>query len=293
MRYRNILVGTLLLLSLGQQTWAEPPQFPDHDIVVFDLKVKSDSASLSNPQLVTDRVGYDNQPFFDADSQAIFYTRIEGSNADIWRWSPFNRARAWTETELSEYSPTVMPNERGTLSTVVVEKDETQRLWSYSEEFGFELIFQTVKPVGYHAWSGENVALFVLAEPHQLRVGKLGQESTKLVDADIGRCLQKVPERDAVSYTRVEGENHRLKLYDFSTRETSEGRLLPSKVQDYVWLDSQTLITSDGQGLLIGQASKDSPWVSLPFPQGLELSDISRLAISPDKKKLAVVYVKS
>lgn len=275
----------LLFLWLAHGAAAEPP--PNSDIVVFDVS-KTD-VTLSAPKVFAASPGYDNQPCFADDSKSIYFTRIEGENSDLWVWSPDQGEQNLTGTVAwSEYSPNVVPGARGLLSTVVVEEDQTQRLWTFSKYAGFQVLFPLLKPVGYHAWSNENIAFFVLGEPHELQVGEWGSDSTRTVDRDIGRCLQRVPGRDAVSYTRLENGRHRLMIYDFGTLERRELRLLPPGVQDYVWLDSRQILTWDGSSLVRGQARSEHSWRRVSSP--MKLKDVTRLALSPDRKRLAVVY---
>ena len=283
---RDILGSFVLALSLFTPVLSEEP--PNTDIVLFEVLQTDGAFKLSNPKLIAKSPGYDNQPFFSEDSQKVYFTRIEDGNADLWLWTPDSGEENLTASEWSEYSPTVVPNTRGLISTVIVEEDETQRLWTYSPYAGFQLLFPLVKPVGYHAWSGEKVALFVLGEPHELRVGEWGSDETTLVDRDIGRCLQTVPGRHAVSYTQLVNGRHRLAVYDFADPSRTTLRLLPPGVQDYVWLNEDEVLTWNGTSLIRGRADDRDEWRAVSSP--MNLKGVSRLAVSPDGKHLAVVY---
>ncbi len=278
----GMLKPLILLLLLLVPALAQPQ--PNHDIVLFEIE----GSKLVRPTVVADGPEYENQPSFEP-SGALLFTRMEGERTNIWRWRPDTGAERLAATEESEYSPTFIPGGEGDISTVRVEKDETQRLWRLKKDQTFQPIFQTIKPVGYHAWCGRYVALFVLGEPHELRIATLGSEESRLVDAAIGRCMQRVPGQEAVSYSVEEEGGHRLKVYDFSTGKTRELRQLPQGTEDYVWLDDGTLITSDGESILRGDAGGES-WDTLECP--LKLNKITRLALSPDGTKLAVVHQK-
>jgi WD40 repeat protein len=277
---------TFLIVVLYSSAVAD--QLPNSDIVVFDIERTGNAIQLSNPTIVANSPGYDNQPFFAPDSETVFFSRIDGENSDIWAWSSDQGARNLTQSSWSEYSPTVIPFASKLLSTVVVEEDGTQRLWSYSSRAGYQLLFPELQPVGYHVWSGEQAAFFVLGEPHQLRVGEWGSDQTELVDSDIGRCLQKVPGRHAASFTKMEGGSHRLKVYDFRDSGLTTLRALPKETQDYAWLNGTAILCWDGTNLVRGDADGRSPWTRVPVP--MKLNAVTRLAISPDGSKLAVVY---
>ena len=279
--------GHLLVFVFSLSLFLTADELPNSDIVVFDVARKDRSIQLSNPQVIARSPGYDNQPQFGPDSETVYFTRIVGENADLWAWRPQSEVANLTRSPWSEYSPTVIPFAPKLLSTVVVEDGGTQRLWSYSPRAGFQVIFPDLQPVGYHVWSAEQVALFVLGEPHELRVGEWGSDITSLVDRDIGRCLQKVPGRHAASFTGAEGKQQRLKVYDFDSSAVTTLRRLPAGVQDYVWLNDTDILTWDGESLVQGDAG-GSDWVKVSAP--FELKGVSRLAMSPDGKRLAVVY---
>lgn len=276
---RLILFLFLLVSVVGAD------ELPDHDITIFQLQ----GERLLAPIRAAKRSGYDNQPHFSNDSKSIYYTRVENDIADIWTWSKSDGEERLVGTQLSEFSPTVMPGGGG-LSTVRVEEDGTQRLWRLSESGEFDLIFNSVKPVGYHAWSGDNVGLFVLGEPHRLEVTKLGQETTKFVVENIGRCLQPVPGRDAVSFTVTFKGLHFLGVYDFEREKLEFGRGLPRGTQDYVWLDQKNILTSNGTILMSSPWEGGKPWTHYSTPGPLQ--GVTRLAISPDRSRLAVVHRK-
>ena len=284
--FRRILGSLFLVLSLVLVAPAEEP--PNSDIVLLDISGVDGTIELTNPRDFAKSPGYDNQLFFSEDSERVYFTRIEDGNADLWVWSPESGEENLTASDWSEYSPTVVPNSQGLLSTVVVEEDDTQRLWTFSPYAGFQLLFPLIQPVGYHAWSGEKVALFVLGEPHELRVGEWGSDEAELVARDIGRCLQKVPGRDAVSYTQVTKGGHRLNLYDFQSGTRTSLRALPNDIQDYAWLNEDEILTWNGFTLVRGRANSQSDWEKIVSP--IKLRGVTRLAVSPDGRRLAVVY---
>lgn len=285
---RYIIPGLLLIA----QPLLAAESLPNHDIVVFDINENSQGITLSSPQVIANSPGYDNQPYFAENGQDIFYTRIENGNADIWQWKANSKSsHAIAATSLSEYSPTVIPFETSSLSTVRVEKDGTQRLWEVDQAGKYSVIFQDVKPVGYHAWSDKNIAMFVLGEPHELHISEFGNSSSKVVDKDIGRCLQKVPGKDAVSYTVNQNDMVRLKVYDFTSQKSFPSIQLPKGSQDYVWYGEKHLISSHDGKLVISPIDK-LEWKTIRNLSKFELNQVSRLALSPDLKKLAVVFVK-
>lgn len=287
------LIVTLLFLISSFSSYAQDQKPPNFDIVVFDVQKKDDSYQINNPQIIADSSSYDNQPHFSADGKFVYFTKMEGDKTNIWRWSmQGKKAERIVKTDFSEYSPTQMPFLAQNLSMIRVEGDGTQRLWRYSEAKGFKLIFKTIKPVGYHAWNEKNIAMFVLGEPNELRVTAYGQEDSQLADSNIGRCLQAIPLTSQISYTVLKDDIHLLKSYDFEDQKITQYHQLPKGSEDYIWLNNQQIISSKGKQLLISNINNHSGWKNIENLANFELSNISRLALSSNGKKIAVVYAR-
>ena len=224
---------------------AEP--LPNHDIALFQLSQEKGELVISNPKIIAASPGYDNQPSFSNDGDTIYFTRIENENADMWQWQQqTGKASKLGGNPLSQFSPTQIPFEPTSFSTVRVEADGTQRLWKYSPNNGYSVVFNSIKPVGYHVWSEKNIAMFILGEPHTLASDtNLGKEETQVIDKNIGRCLQRRADSLEISYTVQQDNKMQLKTYDFKTQKVSSWIFLPSNVQDYVWYDKQHIISSD------------------------------------------------
>lgn len=276
--------------------------FPNYDISLFDLQNTPNGLQIANHRLVADSSQYDNQPHFSPNGEWIYFTHMEDQAAHLWRWSVKSEtSQLMLESNLSEYSPTPVPFKPGWISTVRVESDGTQRLWAFewlenTAQTKSQLWFEAIQPVGYHAWSNQDLALFVLGEPHLLKVTRWGQESSQLIDRNIGRCLQKIPGKNQISYTRLVDKSHQLTRYDFDRKQIEAIGLLPDSAEDYAWLGSDQVISSDGSHLLVAQISplKENSalvWKKLTNSSKLNLSGISRLAISPDQKLIALVHV--
>lgn len=282
------LLSALACLACAASVAQE--DMPDHDITMFDLVLTADTMTIANPTPIAHREGYENQPVF-LDNNALYFTRMQDVNADIWLWQ-LGHEVAITDTLESEYSPTPIPTRQGALSTVRVEHDGTQRLWQVNPDGSFELLFSDIKPVGYHVWQADNVALFILGEPHRLEVTSLGQKTTKVIDDNIGRCLALIPGTSTISYTTEEDGYHQLRTWNFADKSAGELMKLPEQSQDYVWFNQNQLLTSNGKQLLWWDAGQKT-WLPIKMPEAMKIEGITRLAISPNKRKLAIVHYKN
>ena len=280
----------LLLLAITSPVAAQG--VPATDIYLVPLGPGLKVGAAIN---VTNRPGYDNQPSFTTDGRAILYTSIrEDAQSDIYRYDVASRMTTRvTTTPESEYSATVMPG-GNRFSVIRVEKDSTQRLWSFTLDGSDpRLVIESLKPVGYHAWLDANtLVMFVLGRPNALVLGDLRTGKMDTLARGIGRSLARLPDGSGFSFTQdVDSVTH-LQGMDPRTRRTWDIATLPRGVQDLVWLGDGTLIVGSGSKLL-ARATGAGGWTEIADLSSAGAMQITRLAVSADGKALAIVAVPS
>jgi hypothetical protein len=239
---------------------------------------------------LTNRTGYDNQPAFTSDGSAILYTVIDGSGpSDIWRIELATLARTnVTNTEVeSEYSATPMPD-GAYFSTIRVEADSTQLLWKFPLNGGGtpSRLFEKLK-VGYHVWASDvTLGLFVLGSPATLQIGDSRTGTADVVARDIGRALQKIPGRAAISYVQNGTDGPWITEYDLVARRAKPIARAPEKADYHLWTPDGVLLTASGSRIL---AWVDGRWDVAADLGADGVRNISRLAISPKGDRLAFV----
>jgi hypothetical protein len=266
---------------------------PTSNVLLAPLDTTGGTVSLETREPVTQRAGYDNQPAFTPDSEALLWTSIRGEQSEIYRrpvGTGDTSATRLTETSVSEYSPT--PRPRGGLSIVRVEEDGRQRLWHYSAQGEpMEPIFPDADSVGYHAWlDRDRVALFVLGSPPTLHLANVTTGRDTVIAARIGRSLRSVPGETAVSFVRMREDSttavHRL--------ESEEGELRTRRLTTtpgagtgnfHAWTPGGTLLMATDQALQAWEPAS-SEWRSVA---SLEDLAVTRLAVSPSAKHAALV----
>src|SRR6478672_8839543 len=83
-------------------------QVPDTDLWLFDItQSKTGQYSITNGRNITNRKGYDNQPFFNKAGDKLFYVSIgDDKQADVYSYKPGSKkSERITSTPVSEYSP--------------------------------------------------------------------------------------------------------------------------------------------------------------------------------------------
>ncbi|AOE50113.1 hypothetical protein [Kangiella sediminilitoris] len=282
---------TALTLLLANTVCAEGT-----DIMLLPLSEKDGHFEIElEPVHITQRDGYDNQPKFTLDSDSIFFTRMQGvegkeqQQTDIYRYSlQDNAAINITQTdEHSEYSAT--PYDSDSVSIIGVNPQGQQHLRKVNLLNAEQEVWRKdIEPIGYHAWLNENqAAVFVLGDVMTLQILDIrGSERPSILAENIGRCLQTV-RHGKVSFTVEEAGQHHLKTLSSKGHIEDTGITLPKGVQDYIWLDEVSVLAGENSRLLKVERDKASVIADL---EELNVRGITRLAISPDKSKLAIVY---
>ncbi|RLA04510.1 MAG: hypothetical protein DRQ47_03270 [Gammaproteobacteria bacterium] len=280
-----VVLATILTSQIFAQTG-----MPVTDIAMLEINADFSPNKASFIPL-TERKGYDNQPHF-AKNNLLYWTRHSDGQTDIWQMNLDSQNQsALTKTAESEYSPTLMPGAKR-FSVIQVEGDGTQRLWSFDlTGKSPKLVLEDIKPVGYHVWlDADTLGLFILGEQGMtLQLAKVSEGIARVLDIHIGRSLHKVPGKKAFSYT-VHNESHNekkneIRVYNLVT-ESSSFLATPRKdAQDYLWLSDGSILMGQGNTIYRWKDGNWAVWAEFPA-----LGEISRLALSPDGNKLALVH---
>jgi Tol biopolymer transport system component len=83
------------------------------EIFLLDISESGGNITLLNPKNITNRKGYDNQPFFHPNQPLLYYTAMQDGQTDIWSYNlKTGVGLQITNTIDSEYSPTVTPDKK-------------------------------------------------------------------------------------------------------------------------------------------------------------------------------------
>lgn len=263
---------------------------PSTDIWLFDFK--KESYELDNPINITSKPGYDNQPYFNPEGTRLLYSSEVSGQTEIFEIDIASmKSVQKTRTQTSEYSPQYRGKD---LIVLMVEKDSMQRVWANpGTRSAKRLTGNNKEQIGYYLFNtSSSMITFILGEPALLKKyekkknDSLFQASAILSDS-IGRCMKMIPGSNDFTFTRKRGSSVSLYRFDVAKKKAEFWMTLPS--EDYEWIDSDLIISSDGSQILYKSVKTGKEWSSMNILQRISLTGITRLVYNSKTGKLAVV----
>ena len=265
------------------------------EIYLFNLAFNNNQPVLSNPVNITNRKGYDNQPFFHPKKPLIYFSSFNDSGRSDIKYYHIKKARTTnlTFTNEREYSPTLTPYGKF-ISCIIQRDDGSQDLGKYPLKGGEPRILINTLKVGYHVWVDDHsLLLFVLGDSNKntLHLYNLLTKEDNIIADNPGRSLHRIPGTNAISFVhKISKEEWLIKRYNRETKEISTiTPALPGR-EDIAWLTNEILLSSDGSRLFYFDTRTNTGWQLVPtVNSNLPIKGISRLAVNSKNTKLAVV----
>ncbi len=279
-----LFILTAFALPVFAQTGSE--------IYLFDLSIKKQKLTISNAVNITNHKGYDNQPYFHPDLPILYYSSFnDDGRSDIRSYDyKIKNTKSITETSDREYSPTVTLDKQY-LSCIIQREDGAQNLGKYPIDGGEPVVIINNLTVGYHVW-GDNshLGLFVLGTPNTLHYVLLPMKKDTILAENIGRSLHRVPGETSISFIhKVTEKDWVIKKFDTRTLKISEIGPAVSGHEDLAWLPDGKILMSDGPKIFYMDPSEGPGWNEVQVSGTNVLKGVTRLAVSSNGKKLAVV----
>ncbi|MCP9767520.1 hypothetical protein EGI22_06325 [Lacihabitans sp. LS3-19] len=264
------------------------------EIYLLEIQKTSDGFSTINPRNISNRTGYDNQPSFHPKKTLIYFSSQNNGQTDIWSYNYGSKKLTQiTNTEDSEYSPTVTPDEKF-LTCIVQRKsngDQDLVKFSLKDPRKTEIILESQKTgkIGYHAWSTQSdLIAFVLGEPNTLQQFDLQTKKGKILGTNIGRSLHYIPSKKSFSFVEKDGENWKIKLLDPKTGQISMYADALAESDQYNAWDKDGILFGSKNDELFYLKEKSKTWKNVSLPADLQKNKISRIAIKDQWMALVI-----
>ncbi len=292
------LVAIWFVAISGQLIAQEQPalQLPECDIFLFDLKNEADSFQLSNVRNITNRPGYDNQPWFTADSQSIVYTANgKPDRTDVFEYFVDSQeTKQVTDTPNQEYSPQSSPDNQS-ISFVTDGETANQSVWIADRATGNETWLLENQgqrePVGYYSWNRKTDHIlywsrYGFAVQLVKRDGSMAHYVTGNAPPSTPHII---PGTDLFSFLHRQ-DNGQIWLKELNPETLAVRPLtaISGSNNNYCWTPrKQVLMIIDDKLNLWSEA--DGDWKEVAQLESFGIQNGTRLMVSPDGKKLAVV----
>lgn len=282
--------------NTSEEQEAEQPEFnfAESEIFLFDYDMNKNDAALSNVANVTNRRGYDNQPYFTPDNEAFLYVRDDGVQTDIYEYSLNTRQHTrLTNSDRSEFSPSPSPD--GTMVSFVFERNNSVWHAKRGEENSPTWSFETagiIEPVGYFVRNHDTDDILYWS-----RFGfniSLTNASTQKYHYITGDALPIkpfiIPGTDKFSFIHRQG-NSSVWIKELDPKTLAVRPLTPivGNNANYTWTPDGSIIQIEGSGVFRWTEGSGEGWEKIDELGKHGVKNANRIAISPDGKKIAIV----
>lgn len=265
------------------------------EIYLFDLHLRKDNVSISDPKNFTNHKGYDNQPFFHFDKPIVYYASFDDNGRSDIKYYNYRteETKQLTQTPEREYSPTLTLDEEY-ISCIIQRDNSAQDLGKYPVEGGEPTVLVNNLMVGYHVWTdNSHVGLFVLGsngEQNELHYFRLPTKSDTVLATNIGRSLHKIPNESAFSFVhKISDKEWVIKKFNTVTHKISTiATTLPGN-EDLCWTPDGKILVSGGSKIFWLDPKIDVVWKEVEIASPTPLKGMSRVAVNLSGNKLALV----
>lgn len=265
------------------------------EVYLLDVKTVDRKTELVNPRNISNNEGYDNQPSF-YDGETILFASTRNGQTDIARYDIKSDTISWiTDTaQGSEYSPLKIPG-RNSISAIRLDTTGLQRLYEYSVWDGSSTELLKDLKVAYHVWYTKDVVVSAVlaADGMDLVVSNLKDGTHDTVQKNVGRSLHKIPDSDLVSFISKAQDPWEIRSLNPLTGEVRKITDMYQKTDDMCWLAVGTIIAADDKILVEIHPKNQKEWTRFLRLEKKDISNISRIAVSPNGKYLSLVFEQS
>jgi len=261
------------------------------EIYLFDLIESGKSFTIKNPVNISKQMGYDNQPSFTEDGSSILFTSFRDGQSDIAIYDIEQDLRSWlTDTPENEISPMSYPGKKKLFTCIRADKEESQKLYIYAYKAKEPEVLIGDAKVAYYTWFDKNTLVtYELGDMDALYVHNFKLKIKYPVQQNTGRSFQRKPGTVLLGFISELHDEPEIYSIDLKTSKlTYLADALENSLDMAFTTNGNILMAKDNQ-IYKFRPEEDKEWKNVPIESELPLKQITRLTISPDGKKIAVV----
>jgi hypothetical protein len=283
-----MLLCALLLMPISAAAQAAPAT----DIFVADVTLRDGVPVIGTPVNVTQREGYDNQPWFLPDGSGFLYVSERDGQTDVFRYELAGRTSTRiTNTPENEYSPSLTADGSRMLVVRWPTDMSTGALWWFTPQGApLEQARGSVARVGYYTFIDENsLALFINDSIQSFLLSDMRSGDTTRVGQDMGGSGPRtIPGTRSISFLRPgEGGVRWLTRVDVDERAMTPLTPMLKDVANYTWTPRGTVLAASGG--TIYEWAPGGDWREIASFTDPALQAITRIAVSPAGDRIALV----
>lgn len=276
-----------LVLFSGFTTLAQT----NTEVYLFDLTKKDDGYSLTNKKNISSNKGYDSQPHF-YDNNTILFSSSRNGQTDIARYTINDSTKVFLNytPKGGEYSPQRIPGTEN-VSAVRLDDSGLQRFYSYDLKSGKSKELIRSLKVAYPVWYNNKIVVSAVIGKNSLDLvtSDLQYKSNLTIQKNIGRSLHKIPNTNKVSYVSKKEGAWQIRSLDVGLLRTQKIVDINGKYEDMCWMSNGSILLARKNQILIYNPKTDKDWRVMTAIGDSEIQNISRITISPDGSKIAIV----
>lgn len=268
------------------------------DVYLFTLeKEGKGDYQLHSPKYLNsfNKGGFNNQPSFTPSGDLLLSVRKQDEiQNDIWLLSLSSRKyKQLTNTSATEYSPRIHPHEEHLTVVRRADRDiSEQQICNIHLKTGeMECVAPDVKDAGYYTWlSPAELGLFRIdGNTNKLSYYNVEENKSRRITNAIGRTLLSDKAGWLIFVHKFTDNYWYIKKYDPSTSAIEIVTQTVDKNEDFTMAGDGTYFMGKGHLLFAFHPDKGKDWRQVADLSVYGIKFITRMAVSPDGKKLVVV----
>lgn len=296
--FRNcaVVLACLFLNSAGAAEEEEiQTEIPDTEIYLYELISSDHGYRIENGKNISSNSGYDNQPFFTPGGETILFSSMrDGKQTDIYEYFiQSEKLKQVTATGHMEYSPKSSPD--NLIITFVRDgENPDQTVWKMNRETGENSwAINSKEPVGYYHLNHENGdVLFWSRYGFSVQYLSLERDESRFVSGNaVPGTPKQIPASNMFSFVhrQMNGEMW-IKSFNPETFAVTPVAPLTGTNAEYAWAPNGDIFRAEDNVLYLWKNNGEAnQWTKIQDLSEMFQGKISRMAISPDGKKIALV----